>query len=536
MSKNLKNISVVATATMGSRVLGLVRESLTAFVFGTSALASAFSTAYLMPNLFRRLLAEGGFTAAFVPTLNEELHQRQRAGAFALVNQVTTWILVVSLGISLVCMAVLSQTQWLVALGRSFDANTETVERWQLAARLSVILFPYLVLVCLAAAYSATLNSLNRFLEPALSPIWLNVGMIGMLWAGIHFAPADEMTKMHWFCGGVLIGGFLQMAVPAWALTREGWRPGIDFTRSDAVIAIVRLMAPTVLSSSIYLVNLSVQRFIGLSLNDAAVSVLSYATRLMELPIGVFAVAVSTVIFPLISRYGAAGDFDNLTKAYRKGMRFILLINIPAAVGLGVLAEPIIRWVFQRGAFHGSDTRLMTPVLLANAMGLPFFSFVNLVLRAFYAQKDTKTPVRAAVLSFLVNIGVSIVLMQWFSIVGLAIGANFATAIQAWYLQVKLTRKHPQFAIHHLWADVVKIIVASAIMGAAVYAGWRFASAWVTPKSWRELVLLGALIVAGVAVYGAAAWALRIEARHDAEQLLEKLKRKLGLGPVAPAR
>lgn len=528
MSKNLKNISVVAGATMASRFLGLARESMNAAVFGTSALASAFFTAYLMPNLFRRLLAEGGFTAAFVPTLTEEIQKRQRAGAFALVNQVTSWILVISLTIALIAMGVLSQSSWVAALGRSFHADTDTIERWLMAAKLSVILFPYLVFVCLAAAFSATLNTFQRFLEPALSPIWLNLAMIGMLAAGIHLARGDEMAKMHWFCGGVLIGGFLQMAVPAWALTREGWRPKLDFTWSESVTAIVRLMAPTVLGSSIYLVNLSVQRFIGLSLNDAAVSVLNYATRLMELPIGVFAIAVSTVIFPQISRYGAAGDFVNLGAAYRKGMRFILLINIPAAVGLAVLATPIIRWVFQRGAFHHSDTSMMTPVLIANAVGLPFFSFVNLVLRAFYAQKDTSTGVRAAVLSFVVNIVLGLLLMRWWSVIGLALASNIAIAVQAWYLQVKLRAKHEQFAIRFLWRDLMKIFAGSALMGAVVYGCWQVVARYVPPKSWAELVSLGVVIAIGVSVYGIAAWALRIEGREEAEQLLAKFRRKLG--------
>jgi len=529
VSKSLKNISVVASATMASRVLGLVRESLTAAVFGVSALASAYSTAFQLPNLFRRLLAEGGMTAAFVPTLNDEMHKRQREGAFTLVNQVASWLFVVSLTLVLLAMGFLSQARWVAWVGRVFHNDEATIERWLLAAKLSVILFPYLVFVCLAAAFSSALQTLNRFLEPALSPIWLNLSMISFLLAGARWASGGEMGRMYWFCGGILLGGFLQMAVPAWALTREGWRPAFDLTWSEPVKMVVRLMGPTVLGSSVYLINMVVQRFIGLSLNDAAVSVLNYASRLMELPIGVFAVAVSTVVFPLISRYGAQGDFKNMGAAYRKGMRLILVINIPAAVGMAVLAEPIIRLIFQHGHFHAEGTRIMTPVLGVFAAGLPFFSFVNLVLRAFYAHKDTTTPVRAAVLSFFVNIVLSVVLMHWYSTVGLAIASNLAIVIQACYLQVKLTQKGEQFSLRHLGLDLGKILVASAAMGGAVGLGWRLWTGSFRGTSLNDAVALVVLIVLGVAIYGGVAWMLRIEGRHELEQLLGKFRGKLGL-------
>jgi len=510
---------------MVSRVLGLVRETLTAAVFGTSALASAYATAFQLPNLFRRLLAEGGMTAAFVPTLNDELEQRQRPGAFTLVNQVSSWLLVVTGVVVFVAMVVLSQQSWITGLGQVFGADNDTVGRWLLAAKLAVVLFPYLVFVCLAAAFSAALQTLNRFLEPALSPIWLNVSMIGLLLAGAYLGQTDAV-KMNWFCVGVLLGGFLQMAVPAWALTREGWRPRFDLNRSEPVRAVVRLMVPTVLGSAVYLINMTVSRFVGLSLNDATVSVLNYAQRLMELPIGVFAVAVSTVIFPLISRHAARGDMDELGVAYRKGMRLILMINIPAAVGLAVLAEPVIRLFFQHGRFHAADTQLMLPVLMVYALGLPFFSFVNLVLRAFYAQKDTSTPVRAAILSFVVNLGLSLALMGPLSTVGLAVAGNVAIVVQAWYLQVKLARKTPQLAVHHLFGDLGKIAVASTVMGLVVAAGCWGKTHFLVQTKLIDSVAVAVLVVAGVLVYGAALWLLRIEGREEFTALFARFRGK----------
>src|SRR5690606_35919799 len=168
----------------------------------------------------------------------------------------------------------------------------------------------------------------------------------------------SEPGRMRWLCAGVLLGGFLQMAVPAAALMRAGWRPRFDLARSAGVRQIAGLMGPTVLGSAIYLVNMAVSRAFGLSINEAAATVLNLATRLMELPIGVFAVAVSTVVFPLIARHAARGEEAELTAAYRRGMRLILLINVPAAAGLAVLAEPVVRVLFQRGAFAEGDAAM----------------------------------------------------------------------------------------------------------------------------------------------------------------------------------
>jgi putative peptidoglycan lipid II flippase len=293
---------------------------------------------------------------------------------------------------------------------------------------------------------------------------------------------------------------------------------------------VARLMAPTVLGSSVYLINMVVSRFLGLSLNDAAVSVLNYATRLMELPIGVFAVAVSTVVFPLISRYAAQGDLTEMGAAYRKGMRLILLINVPAAAGLTLLADPIIRLLFQHGAFGPQDTQAMTPILAIFAVGLPFFSFVNLILRAFYAFKDTGTPVVAAVISFVVNVVLSLVLMERFSTLGLAIASNVAVVAQATYLQVRLTRRGSQFAFGHLWVDLLKILAAMAGMSVVVYGIWW---AW-TGQLGRSLLWDGVGVAVGigfgVTAYAALVFLLRVEGRDEFLRLARGLVGKFRRG------
>lgn len=527
MSKSLKNISVVATATVVSRILGLVREIATAAVFGTSALNSAFVSAFTLPNLFRRLLGEGGLTAAFVPSLTHELERNQRAGAFALVSKVSSWLAVVTSGLVLLSIAVLLNAPAVVRLATHVGIDVDTAGRLLLGADLAVILFPYMVFVCLAAAFSAACQVLGRFTEPAMSPIWLNLAILSALGAGA-IVLRDAPAKMNLLCLGVLVGGFLQMIVPAAVLWGEGWRPRFDLRPDARVREIVRLMGPTVAGSAVYLVNLAMSRFIGLSLNDNAAAVLNLANRVMELPIGIFTAAVATVVFPLIARHAAREDWDSYAADYRKGMQFVLLLNVPAAVGLAVLSEPVTRVLFERGAFHASDTLLMAPVLAVYAISLPLVSFTSVAVRGFYAVKDTGTPVRGGVISFITNVVLSVILMRWLSTTGLALASLAAVVAQAWYLQSRISRLRPGMELRAISSSLVKILGASAAMGAVVWAGHvavrHFAG---NGKLGGTIVLLG-VIPLGMLVYGGLLWALRIEGREELEQMLLRRWRRQG--------
>ena len=521
MSSNLKNFGIVSVLTVASRVLGLARDILITAVFGTTAWASAFVMAFTLPNLFRRFLGEGALTAALVPTLSEELETGSRERAFRLVNQVSSWVGLATGVIVVVAMAGLAG----VAGSNVLDSWTEVAEkaqRWRQAAGLAVVLFPYLIFICLSAALSAALQTLGKFAAPALSPVWLNLAIIAFL-GGATYATgiADDAVRMNWLCAGVLVGGLCQLLGPALALWREGWRPRVDFTASPAVRRMLWLMGPTVLGSAVYLINMAVSRFIGLSLNESAVAVLNLATRLIELPIGVFAISVTTVVFPLISSFAARQDWAGMGAAYRKGMRLVLAINVPAAVGLMVLATPIVRVLFQRGAFSAEDTGLTVPVLMVFAAGLPVLAFVNLMLRAFYAEKDTRTPVRGALLSFWVNVGLSLLLMGPLSTLGLAIASNVAVVLQAYYLQHQLSHHRPELRFGAILPDVAKIVLATAGMAAVVFSGYRFSFSW--GSGWgADLIRLAGLIPLGGLTYGALVWGLRLEGR---EELLAILRR-----------
>lgn len=516
MSKKLKNIGVVSFFTVVSRVLGLVRDQVGAAIFGGSVFNDAFLTAFSLPNLFRRLLGEGSLTAAFVPTLQEELHENGRAGAFSLLNKVASWLLVVTSAVVALAMLVFSRSRLL----EGHEA------KWYLAADLTVIMFPYLSFVCLAAAFNATLNVFERFTEPVLSPIWLNLCMIvSLAGAGLHFSDTP-LGEVHWLCAGVLLGGFFQMIVPAVVLMRIGWKPRFALALSPRVRQIAALMAPGLFGTAIYQINIFVSRMLAFSLAVSTATLLFYANRLMELPIGVFAIAVSTVVYPLIARHAAEGKFAAMADDFRKGLRLILMINVPAAAGLALLGEPIVRLIYQHGAFTAQNTADMVPLLTLFVVGLPFFSVVNLTVRAFYAVKDTATPVKIAFVDFTINLALSLLLMRWLGAIGLVLASTIAIIVQTLLLQRALARKLPGMTFAPLWPSVGKVLAATLAMSVVVEAGWCGLEA--TGAGRRvDLVAVAGLIPLGAVVYVAALWALRIEGREELNALWKTFRAKL---------
>jgi putative peptidoglycan lipid II flippase len=512
VSKKLQNIGIVSLLTSVSRVLGLVRDQLALGILGASGINDAFVTAFNLPNLFRRLLGEGALTAAFVPTLQHELRDRGREGAFALVSQVVSWLLVVTGGMAGLAMLVLSQSRRLPG----HEA------KWYLAADLTAVLFPYMTLVCLAAALGAALNVLGKFWEAAISPVWLNLCMIGSLAGAGWLWAAGERQIAAWLCGGVLLGGFFQMAVPAVALVREGWRPRFDLGRSEQVCEMARLMAPGLFGTAIYQINVYISRLFAFSIHEGEASLFFYANRLMELPIGVFAIAVSTVVYPLLAKHAAEKNSAAMAHDYRRGVRLILLFNVPAAAGLAVLSTPIVRLLYERGRFTPADTAIMAPLLAWFAVGMPFFAVTSLMIRAFYAAKDTATPVKLAAVSFVVNVSLGWWLKDVLGARGLVIASTVAVIVQAMALQYLLGATMTDMHFGELWRTLGKILAGTGAMTLVVGGGWLALRG--LPKA-HAIAVFG-LIPLGVAVYAGALWLLRIEGREELEQLFAKFLRR----------
>lgn len=293
MLKNLKNILVVSLSTVGSRVLGLVRDILIFAALGASAWNDAFILAFTLPNLFRRLLGEGALTSAMVPIFSDVLHRAGRSEAFAFFNQVLLRLLTILSALVVGGMVLFGS---LARCGLLTD-------RWTLGAELAVLLLPYMIFICLAAIVSAGLNLLGRFAVAASTPMLLNLAMIGALVAGMWLSD-DQARIVYWLCGGVILGGLLQLLLPAWDLARQGWRPRVEQRASTEMSELWRLFLPGLMGAAILQVNILVSRLLAYSLDESAVSVLYLASRLMELPLGIFTVAVATVFF---SAVGACG-------------------------------------------------------------------------------------------------------------------------------------------------------------------------------------------------------------------------------------
>jgi putative peptidoglycan lipid II flippase len=296
-------------------------------------------------------------------------------------------------------------------------------------------------------------------------------------------------------------------------------------------------MTPGFFGTAIYQVNTTVSGLLAYSINDSAGTLLFYANRLMELPIGVFAIAVSTVVYPLIARHAVTQNFTSMADDFRKGLRLILIINVPAAVGLALLSGPIVRLLYQHGKFTAEDSHAMTPLLALFVVGLPFFSMVNLIVRAFYALKDTATPVKVAVVDFLVNLVLSISLMHWLGAIGLVIASTTAIIVQMVLLQRALARRLPGMTLAPLWPSVAKVMLGALVMGVVVWAGWqlvgnisadiRFHVSKVHLKVHvADLIAVLGLIPLGVAVYGVVLWLVKIEGHAEFSTLLGKLRTK----------
>lgn len=425
MGKLSRRISEVAGWTSASRVLGLVRDILLFASLGTGPLNSAFILAFTLPNLFRRLLGEGALTSSSIPVLSASLDSRGREETFRLFNAIVGRLGAGLLLILLLILPALSLVPMIPGLE----------DRWYTGAQLSQILLPYMFFICLGALVCGMLNVLGRFGLAAFNQVWINLSMIGTTLAGLYLLPADGWGRVILISVGVLAGGALQLLVPAAGLQRQGWSPVPHLRPHPDLGKVLRLFLPGLLGAAIFQINILVSRFLAFSLDDTATGLLYLSSRLVELPLGVFAIAVTTVIFPELSRLSASGNETEFTRTFTRGFGLIMMITLPAMAGLIVLASPILGFLFQWGLFDAKDVQAAAPVLMASAIGLPFFAWSTLLTRAWYARQQMKTPVRLAALNLLLNFILGISLMQFMGAVGLALANGISSMVHCLALQ-----------------------------------------------------------------------------------------------------
>lgn len=517
MPSRFLNVLVVSFSTVGSRVLGLFRDILVFSIFGSSVLNSAFLLAFTFPNLFRRLLGEGALTAALLPLLTDQKEHYGKDRLFWLYNKILSRVmtlLFVLVGAGSLSMILVSKIPGLS-------------ERWDLAMVLGVLLFPYMALVCLAAAFAAALNVLHRFAIPALTAVWLNLSIILFLGALGYFATEVPLYRMYWLCIGVLFGGVLQLMIPWIALRREGWRFELDFKPCPEVREFGRLLLPGILGASVIQINLLISRSLAHFLDESAVSVYYLANRLVELPLGIFTIAIATVYFPAFSELASRNERSGFSSTFQQAMRLMFAITIPATMGFLVLGEPILRFLFEWGAFNASDTSLTLPLLWAFSMGLPLYSMVALLVRGFYAYKDTATPMKVAMFSFVLNLVLSLALMWPLGVVGLAIANVLAILAQTILLTGMLSQKLKMNLLRDLLSDLLKIVGGSVVMGGVILFLKQTVIALPFTYKGESAVLVLVVIPIAVAIYFGFLWLIKFSEMHELQRLaLRFLKRK----------
>jgi putative peptidoglycan lipid II flippase len=457
-----RSTTLVSGATFVSRVFGLVREQIFAFLFGAGFATDAFVAAFRIPNLLRDLFAEGALSAAFVPVFTDYLVNKDKKEAFRLGNLVVNALLVILFVI--VAIGVLA-TPWIVDLiAPGFKSIPGKSELTVLLAR---IMFPFLLLVSLAAVAMGMLNSFKRFGVPAFAPVFLNVGMIlsGFVLCPLFDPPIVGMAL------GVLLGGLGQWAFQLPSLRHEGYRyrPIVSFS-DPGVRRIMILMTPAILGLASTQINIFVNTVIASFLPQGSPSYLNYSFRLMHFPLGVFGVAVATVTLPIVAAYAARKDIPNVLSTCSSSLRLVFFLTLPSILFLTIAAKPIISTLYQHGVFTYQDTVFTSQALIFYALGLFAYASVRVIAPVFYSLGDTKTPVKVSVLAVAVNIALNLAFMRPLGFRGLALATSVSAMVNMFVLMSLLRRRVGPMDIAGLRASFLKILSASGVMGIVIFA------------------------------------------------------------------
>ncbi|MBN1504811.1 MAG: murein biosynthesis integral membrane protein MurJ [Candidatus Eisenbacteria bacterium] len=518
----------IGLGTLASRVLGLVRDMTKAYFFGTGMAADAFTVAFRIPNLLRALLGEGTLSAAFVPVFGEYLATKDRREAWALAGVVWSLLAVVLVA---VCLAGVLITPLLVKV--MVYGYRGVPGKLDLTISLTRMMFPYIVFVGLAALAMGMLNSLRHFFAPAFSPVLLNVGMIAamvILCPRMGDVPEEQVYGL---AVGVLAGGAAQLAIQIPFLKKKGmsfrFRP--DW-HHPGVRRILGLMLPGLVGLGVLEINTFVDTFLGALLAPGSVAALEYGNRLMQLPLGIFGVALGTAILPTMAIQAAREDYGQLRDTFAFAVRFVCFIMIPAALALVVLRYPIVRLLFERGEFrHGQSVSMTTWALMFYASGLAFYGSVKCVAPVFYSLKDTRTPVKTAVTAMLANIVLNVILMQFLGLGGLALATALSSLLNLTLLLRHLRRRLGYVKGREILSSIARMGVAGGAMAAVCWV-----SMVLVERSGMPMSLAGRLaevIVCGGVGVGAYVLACKLLRCPELGFAADLVRRRFGRREVA---
>lgn len=512
----VRSASIVTAITLLSRISGFVREQRLASLLGVGTVFDAFVIAYRIPNMLRRLVGEGAVSAAFIPIFSERVTTRGRKEAFAFANAMltlTTLALAVAVILGILFSPVIVR---LLALG-----FVDTPGKLELTTYLNRIMFPYILLVSVSALAMGMLNSFDRFSAPAFAPVLFNLSIIAFSFLTGWFSDAETALAV-----GVVVGGATQVAVQVPQLVRSGWRfiPSFDW-RNSAVRRVARLMGPVVVGAGVVQINVVVGSLFASYLEEGAVSALNLSDRVMELVLGGYAIAIATVILPLMSRQAAARQIDDMKRTLNFASRLVLFITIPATIGLAILREPIIRVLFEHGEFGREATALTAWPLLFYAVGLSAFAMIKIVVPAFHSMQDTRTPVAVAVVAMVLNVVFNFAFFGPLEVGGPALATSLAAVFNAVALLYLFVRRQGSIGTRAILGSLVRFGVAAVALGIAADTVIRWPGLYDGQTFARQA---GALILAigvGAAVYFGVTFLLRCREIGELRSIFQGRKR-----------
>jgi len=494
--------ATVGSMTMISRLLGFIRDILIAFTLGTGLVADAFFVAFRFPNLFRRLFGEGAFNAAFVPLFAKKIEGNGHQSAQTFARDVASLLIFALLLTTALAEIAMPWLIYIIAPG--FDENPQKLD---LAILLTRITFPYLACMSLVALLSGMLNALEKFAAAAAVPILLNIILILVMCIAIYMELNQTKQAGILLAWGVALAGFAQLFLLAYCIVKQGYNLKVTRPRlTPDVKKFLKLSVPGIIAGGITQINIMIGTIIA-SLQASAVSYLYYADRLYQLPLGIVGIAIGVVLLPELSRKIRAGDINAVMSAQNRSLEFSALLTLPAAIALFTIPEPLIKVLFERGAFDATATSATAMALSAFAVGLPSFVLIKVFSPGFFANEDTKTPMIFACISMVINVTFSLALFASYKHVGIAIATSIAGWVNALLLGFTLHKRGLFKFDQQLITKLPRILASSIVMGLVLYFMHPYITPYLNPNQGLiiQFLALFAMVTCGILAYALSA-------------------------------
>ena len=510
IKKIIKYAGSVSAGTTVSRIFGYIRDMLVAYMFGAGMFADAFYAAFRIPNLIRRMLGEGSFSAAFIPVFSEYLHTKTKTETQKLINVVFTLLFLTLFVITVLGMFFSPLLVKIIAYGFTSDP-----EKLQLTIELTRLMFPFLLFICLAAMLLALLNTLSSFFIPAIAPANLSFAeIIYILALAPLLSPGNQIKGL---AISVIFGGLGHFLMQYPTLRNLGWKLNFDFHfNHPGIKKIVFLMIPSIIGISVDQINTFVDTICASFLGNGAITALYYSNRLMQLPLAIFGLAMATVSLPMMSKSVATKNLEELKETLNFSIRISIIALLPATIGLMAIGLPIIQVLFERGKFDNFASLLTNKALFYYVLGLPAFAITKIFANTFFSFQDTKTPVKIAFVVMIAHVILCVALMNPLGVGGLALATSLCAYMNVFMLFYKLKKKIGKIGARKILISSIKALIASILMGVIAYQIMQI----------KVLPMILALIISIICSIISFIILLKILKSQEMEQILSGINKK----------